>query len=161
MRIWIDADACPKPVKAFVFKACRRLQVPATLVANSSMEIPRSPLFNLVVVGRALDEADRYIAAHCAVGDLVVTADIPLAAILVDQGVVTLDPRGKVFNPDNVKEALATRNLMQELRESGVMAGGPRPLGNADHTRFINAFDREITRLQRQRPPRVPEAGGP
>ncbi|MBI3994121.1 MAG: YaiI/YqxD family protein [Candidatus Lambdaproteobacteria bacterium] len=152
MRIWIDADACPKMIKEFVYKVSRRLQVPVVLVANSAMHVPRSNLVSLVVVGDALDAADHHILQHCVAGDLVVTADIPLASSLIDKGVVAINPRGMVYTQDNVKEALATRNLMQELREAGTMSGGPAPLGPQDRERFANALDRELTRQRRNSP---------
>ena len=152
MRIWIDADACPKMIKDFVFKVSHRLQVPVILVANSGIPVPRSNRVSLVIVGKAIDEADRHILKNCAGGDLVVTADIPLASSLVDKGVVAIDPRGKVYTTDNVKEALATRNLTQELREEGIMSGGPPPLGPRDREKFANAIDRELTRLQTNSP---------
>ena len=152
MRIWIDADACPKMIKDFVFKVSHRLQVPVILVANSGIHVPRSNRVSLVVVGKAIDEADRHILKNCAGGDLVVTADIPLASSLVDKGVVAINPRGTVYTTDNVKEALATRNLTQELREEGIMSGGPPPLGPRDREKFANAIDRELTQLQRNSP---------
>ena len=152
MRIWIDADACPKMIKDFVYKVSRRLQVPVILVANSGIHVPRSNFVSLVVVGKKIDEADHHILANCTVGDLVVTADIPLASSLIDKGVVAINPRGTVYTPDNVKEALATRNLMQDLREEGTMSGGPPPLGPRDREKFANAIDRELTRLQRESP---------
>lgn len=151
MRFWIDADACPNVVKAVVFKAAARLQVPTVLVANRTVTAPRSAWVSAVVVGRDVDEADRYIAGHAEPGDVVVTADIPLAAELVGQDVVAIDPRGKVYDARNVQEALATRDLMHDLREGGQMQGGPPPLGAADKARFANAFDREVTRLLRKR----------
>ena len=150
LTIWIDADACPRAVKELVFRAALRLQVPAVLVANRALAVPRAPLIKAVAVGGGVDEADRYLVAHSAPGDLVVTADIPLASLLVDKGVVALDPRGTVYRAANVKEALATRNLMQELREQGVLEGGPAPLGRTDAAAFANALDRELTRLRRQ-----------
>ena len=150
MKIWIDADACPRMTKETVFKAAFRLKVPLVLVANRGMEVPRGALVSLVVVGKEIDEADRHIARHSAPGDLVVTADIPLAALLVDRGVVAIDPRGRVFTTDNVKEALATRNLMHDLRESGIQEGGPAPLGPRDREQFANALNRELTKLQRR-----------
>ena len=152
MRIWIDADACPRMIKDFVFKVSLRLKIPVVLVANNGMHVPRSNLVSLVVVGKEIDQADRHILENCAVGDLVVTADIPLASSLVDKGVVAINPRGAVYTPDNVKEALATRNLMQDLREEGMMSGGPPPLGPRDREKFANAIDRELTRLQRNSP---------
>jgi hypothetical protein len=151
LRLWIDADACPRIVKDVVFKTSLRLQLPATLVANSPMAVPRSSLFSLVMVNGDIDAADRHIVTHAAPGDVVVTADIPLAALLVEKGVVAIDPRSTVYAPGNVQEALATRNLMQELRESGLTQGGPAPLGPKDRERFANALDRELTRLRRGR----------
>ncbi len=159
MKIWIDADACPRPVKEVVFKTSIRLQIPVTLVANSAMFVPRSPLVTLQVVGGGVDEADRHIQTQAASGDLVVTADIPLAAALVEKGVVAIDPRGLVYSPNNVKEALATRNLMQDLRDSGLAQGGPAPLGPKDRERFTNALDRELTRLRKA--PSVPPGPAP
>ena len=149
MKIWIDADACPKMSKEIVFKVSRRLKIPVVLVANSGLHVPRSTLVSLVVVGMKIDEADHHILEHCAVGDLVITADIPLASSLIDKGVVALNPRGMVYTPDNVKEALATRNLMSDLREEGTMTGGPPPLGPKDREKFANAIDRELTKLKR------------
>jgi len=149
MKIWIDGDACPRAVKALVFKTALRLQVPAELVANRALDVPRSPLLRATVVGGAVDAADRHILAQAAPGDLAITADIPLASALVDKGVAALDPRGTVYNADNVKEALATRNLMQDLREGGLLEGGPPPLGRNDAAAFANALDRELTRLRR------------
>ena len=152
MRIWIDADACPKMIKEFVFKVSHRLKVPVVLVANSGMHVPRSNLVSLVVVGKGIDEADHHILENCALGDLVVTADIPLASSLIDKGVVAINPRGTVYTPDNVKEALATRNLMQDLREEGTLTGGPPPFGPRDREQFANGIDRELTRLRREFP---------
>ena len=152
MRIWIDADACPKMIKDFVFQVSRRLKVPVILVANSGIHVPRSNLVSLVVVGDGLDEADHHILENCAEDDLVVTADIPLASLLIDKGVVAIDPRGTVYTPDNVKDALATRNLMQDLREEGTMSGGPPPLGPRDRENFANAIDRELTKLHSNSP---------
>ena len=105
-------------------------------------------LISLVVVGKGVDEADRHILEHCEAGDLVVTADIPLASSLVDKGAVALNPRGTVYTTANVKEALATRNLHHDLREEGNFTGGPPPLGPKDRERFANAIDRELTRLR-------------
>lgn len=148
MKVWIDADACPKMIKEFVFKVAGRLQLPVTLVANSGMFVPRSNWVSLVVVDKGVDEADRHIVENSAPGDLVVTADIPLAASLVAKGVAAINPRGTVYSTDNVHEALATRNLMHDLREEGTITGGPPPLGPKDREKFANAIDRELTRLR-------------
>lgn len=155
MRIWIDADACPRAVKERVFKASRRLGIPTVLVANRELALPRSALVSAVVVGKDVDAADRHIAVHCDADDLVITADIPLARELVGKGVAALSPRGTVYTPDNVHEALATRDLLEELRAAGIMEGGPAPLGQGDDVRFANALDRELTRLQRRQPPKA------
>ena len=161
MKIWIDADACPKMIKEFVFKVSRRLKVPVVLVANSGMHVPRSNLVSLVVVGGEIDAADRHILENSAVDDLVVTADIPLASSLIGKGVAAINPRGAVYTPDNVKEALATRNLMHGLREEGIMSGGPPPLGPRDREKFANAMDRELTRLGRAVRTSLPHHAGP
>jgi len=152
MTIWIDADACPRMIKELVFKTSRRLKLPVVLVANSQMHVPPSNLISLVVVGKNIDEADQHILTESAVGDMVITADIPLASALVDKGVACISTRGQVYTASNVKEALATRNLMHDLREEGVMTGGPAALGPRDREQFANAIDRELTRLQRTAP---------
>ncbi|MBF0207975.1 MAG: YaiI/YqxD family protein [Oligoflexia bacterium] len=146
-KIWIDADACPRPVKDFIFDASVRLNVPVILVANSHMFMPRSSLFSLIVVGKGLDEADKYIIDNASAHDLVITADIPLASLLVDKGVLVLNPRGDTYTDENVKDVLATRNLMQDLRDGGLIVGGPAPFSLKDKINFTNAFDREITKL--------------
>ncbi|MBF0313789.1 MAG: YaiI/YqxD family protein [Oligoflexia bacterium] len=150
MKIWTDADACPKIVKELIFKTAFRLNLSVILVANSHMAIPLSPLISLVVVKKQIDEADHYILEHVEVGDLVVTADIPLASALVAKGVVVLNPRGNVYSEDNVGEALATRNLLQELRDGGLIQGGPAPLNVNDKVKFANALDKELTKLIKQ-----------
>lgn len=150
MRVWVDGDACPRGVKDLVFRVSRRLKVSVVLVANRGIEVPRSSQVSLVVVGAGVDEADRHIVDHSESGDLVVTADIPLAAALVGKGVATIDPRGAVYTAENVQEALATRNLMQDLREAGTITTGPRPFGPKDREAFANALDRELTKLHRK-----------
>ncbi len=151
MMIWIDADACPKMVKEIIFNASIKRSVPVTLVANSNMFIPMSPLISIVVVGDGLDVADKFIVDNSKIGDLVITADIPLASFVVDKGVVAINPRGDVYTEENVKEVLATRNLMQDLRSFGELRGGPPPLGPKDKAKFASGFDRELTRLLKNR----------
>lgn len=150
MRIWIDADACPGPVKEIVVRAATRLQVPVVFVANQPVALPRSPLFSMVVVGRGLDVADAHIAERAEAGDLAVTQDIPLAAQLVEKGVVTLSPHGDVFTEEDVRERLSVRDFMHELREAGVTTGGPKAFGPQARQRFAAAFDRELSRLVRR-----------
>lgn len=154
MRIWIDADACPAPVKEIVLRAATRLQVPVVFVSNQPLALPRSPLVSSVVVAKGLDVADAHIVESVETGDLAITQDIPLAALLVEKGVVTLDPRGEVYTEENVGERLSVRDFMHELREAGVMSGGPKGFGQQDRQRFAAAFDRELSRLVR-------EAAGP
>ncbi|MBU8897849.1 YaiI/YqxD family protein [Corallococcus sp. H22C18031201] len=149
MRIWVDADACPGPVREILVRAAQRLRVPAVFVANRPLGLPRSEWVSSVQVGAGLDVADRHIAATAEAGDLAVTQDIPLAALLVPRGVVVLDPRGELFTEENVQERLSVRNFMQELRESGVMTGGPSGFSAKDRQEFAAALDRELTRLLR------------
>ncbi len=152
MRIWIDADACPGPVREIVLRASERLQLPVVFVSNGSLSLPRSALASTVRVGKGLDVADQHIAAESRAGDLAVTQDIPLAALLVQKGVVTLDPRGVLFDEENIAERLSVRDLMTELREAGVATTGPKGFGPADRQRFAATLDRELGRLVRRKP---------
>ncbi|MFZ1641800.1 MAG: YaiI/YqxD family protein [Candidatus Contendobacter sp.] len=145
MKIWIDADACPAPVKAIVFRASQRARVPVTLVANHRAQTPPSPLITVVQVSQGFDAADDYIVEHATANDLVITADIPLAARLVAQGIPALNPRGELYTEDNVQERLALRNLKEELRTAGNMTGGPAPYHNRDKQAFANSLDRWLT----------------
>jgi uncharacterized protein YaiI (UPF0178 family) len=149
MRIWIDADACPGPVRDIVIRAVARLRVPAVFVANRPLSLPRSELLSTVLVGAGLDVADAYIAEAAEPGDLAVTQDIPLASALVNRGVVTLGPRGETFTEDNVDERRSIRDFMHELREGGVVTGGPKAFGPKDRQTFAAALDRELSRLLR------------
>ncbi|HYQ93185.1 MAG TPA: YaiI/YqxD family protein [Candidatus Competibacteraceae bacterium] len=145
MKIWIDADACPNLVKAIVFRAAQRLKIPVTLVANQRLPPPTSRLIDTVQVSACLDAADHYLLQHTTAGDLVITADIPLAAGLVRQGVVALNPRGELYTENNITARLASRNLMEELRATGVPGGGPAPYDNRDTHAFANRLDRWLT----------------
>jgi len=142
MKIWIDGDACPKPVKEITFKAAQRLRIQLCLVANHDMSIPRSPFISKVLVGAGFDVADHYIAQHLSPDDLVITADIPLASLVVDAKATALNPRGFLYTEENIKERLSVRNLMEELRESGTQTGGPPPFSNANKKAFAGALDR-------------------
>jgi hypothetical protein len=150
MRIWVDADACPGPVRDVLLRASQRLKVPLVFVANRALSLPRSELVSTVQVGAGLDVADQHIAKSAGKGDLAVTQDIPLAALLVPRGVVVLDPRGELFTDENISERLSVRNFMQELRDSGVTTGGPSGFSAQDKQRFAAALDRELTRLLRR-----------
>jgi uncharacterized protein YaiI (UPF0178 family) len=146
VQIWVDADACPQVIKDIVFRAAERAQVVTTLVANRALRTPRSPYIRTLRVARGFDGADQRIVEQVQPGDLVVTADIPLAAAVIGRGAVALDPRGDFYSEDNVQERLAVRNLMQGLRAGGELVGGPAPLGPADRHRFANHLDRILTR---------------
>jgi uncharacterized protein len=146
VRIWVDADACPRAVKDLVFRASARLSLPVCLVANRPLAIPDSPLVTLVQVPKVSDAADGHIARHVAPGDLVITADIPLAAQVVARGATALDPRGEVHTAETVGERLAVRDLMEELRWAGVATGGPPAYGPAERQRFAQALDRLLAR---------------
>jgi uncharacterized protein len=146
VQIWVDADACPQVIKQIVFRAAERAQVLTTLVANTPLRIPSSPYIRCVRVGHGFDVADHWIAGQIQPGDLVITADIPLAAEVIARGAHALDPRGDLYSEDNVRERLAVRNLMQDLRSTGEILGGPAPFGHADRQRFANHLDRFLTR---------------
>ena len=149
LRIWIDADACPRAIQEIVFRAAVRLGVPVLLVANRDIRPHRSSLIGSVRVGNGFDAADAHIAHNAAAGDLVITADIPLAARVVAEGAYALDPRGDSFTEDNVGGRLALRDLMEELRSGGLVGGGPAPLGRGDRERFANALDRLLNASRR------------
>ena len=146
MRIWVDADACPGAIKEILFRAADRHRVVTTLVAYTVMRTPSSEFVRAVQVPRGFDVADGRIVEQVQPGDLVVTADIPLAAAVVSRGARALDPRGEVYTEDNIAERLAVRNLMDELRSTGVSTGGPAAFRLADRQRFANQLDRFLTR---------------
>ena len=145
-RIWIDADACPKGAKELVMRTAFRRNIGVTFVANSYMRLPDSELLELKLVDQGPDKADDYIVETAAQADIVVTADIPLAARLVRRGIMTLNPRGEEYSDSNIGERLATRDLMEELRSAGTVTGGPKEYGSNDLRRFANALDRAVTR---------------
>lgn len=147
MKIWIDADACPRVIKEILFRASERLQVPVCLVANKLLTKHDTHLVQSVLVEGGFDVADDYIAQHAAAEDLVITADIPLAARIVGKGGVALDPRGELYTEENVGERLSIRDLMMELRSGGLIQGGPAQFGLADRQRFASALDRLLTRM--------------
>lgn len=149
LKIWIDADACPRVIKEIVFRASARLQMPVCLVANQDLSKAHNGLVTSVRVSDGFDVADDYIAEHAAASDLVITADIPLAARIVAIGGVALDPRGELYTEENVGERLSVRDLMQELRTAGLVQGGPAQFGQADRQRFASALDRVLTRMKR------------
>lgn len=149
MKIWVDADACPRVIKEIIFRASERLKVPVCLVANTGLMKHDSRLVESVVVGEGFDVADDHIVLHASPRDLVITADIPLAARLVAKGCVAIDPRGEVYTEENVGERLSIRDLMMELRSGGLVQGGPAQFSRTDRQRFASSLDRLLTRMVR------------
>ena len=146
MQIWVDADACPQAIKEILFRAAERAQVVMTLVANTPLRTPSSPFIRAIRVPKGFDGADHRIVKEMEPGDLVITADIPLAAEVIERGGHALDPRGELYSEDNVRERLAMRNLMQELRATGAVLGGPAPFDQSDRQLFANHLDRFLAR---------------
>ncbi len=159
MRIWVDADACPQVIKDILFRAADRAQVLTTLVANKLLRVPPSPFIRSVRVARGFNVADQQIVEQIQPGDLVITADIPLAAEVIGRGAHALDPRGDLYSEDNVRDRLAMRNLMQELRSTGDVLGGPAPFSQSDRQRFANHLDRLLTRSGRDPGPPSADSG--
>lgn len=151
MRIWVDGDAAPRDAKEIVFRAGKRLEIETVIVANQRLTLPLdNPHVRAVRVEGGEDVADQHIADHASEGDVAVTADIPLAATLVEKGVVVLDPRGEEYSEANIGERLSIRNFMDSLRSSGVETGGPKPYGEREKRAFAAALDRVLTALRRR-----------
>jgi hypothetical protein len=150
LKIWIDADAAPRDVKELVFRAAKRLTIEAVLVANQRLQTPPgNPLVSAVWVDGGADVADQYIATHASPGDLVVTQDVPLAALLVPKQVAVLDPRGEEHTAETIGERLSVRDFMDQARLAGVVTGGPPPYDARAKQTFAAALDRVLTRLRR------------
>lgn len=155
--LWIDADAAPQPVKEICLRASDRLKLPTVLVANQRLQLPPGYAHvSAVRVDGGADVADRYIVEHAAAGDVAVTADIPLAALLVPKGIVVLDPRGEEYTAEMIGERLSVRNFMEGLRTSGVETGGHSAYGPREKQAFANALDRALTRAIRSAGHRAP-----
>jgi len=142
MTIWVDADACPGAIKDILYRAAQRASIQLKLVANRALQVPRSPWINMIQVPRGFDVADNHIVEMARAGDLVITADIPLAAAVVGKGACALNPRGELYTKDNVQGLLDMRNFMDTLRSSGVETGGPPALSNSDSRNFAAQLDR-------------------
>jgi len=149
MRLWVDADACPKAVKEIVYRAAERLKIHTSFVANSKLTLPRSAYLHFVLVEAGFDVADKEITRMMQAGDLVITADIPLAADAIGKGGYALNPRGEFYTQDNVKSALSMRNFMDGLRGAGTITGGPAAFSQRDRTAFANQLDRFLTQHQK------------
>jgi uncharacterized protein YaiI (UPF0178 family) len=146
MTIWVDADACPGVIKDMLYRAAQRASLQLTLVANRALQVPRSPWISMVQVPQGFDVADNHILDIAVAGDLVITADIPLAAAVVGKGASALNPRGELYTRDNVQGLLDMRNFMDTLRSSGVETGGPAALSNNDRQAFAAQLNRWIAR---------------
>ncbi|MBL4653734.1 MAG: YaiI/YqxD family protein [Flavobacteriales bacterium] len=150
MKIWVDADACPVPVKDILFRAAERAKINMVLVANSVMRVPKSNYISAVVVDAGADVADQYIVDELEAGDLVITADVPLAADVIEKGGLALNPRGSMFTPDSIRSQLSMRNFMDELRGSGVMTGGQAAFNHSDRQAFANQLDKILTQYRKK-----------
>jgi uncharacterized protein len=148
MHIWVDADACPNPIKEILFRASKRCKIPLTLVANHQLNIPPSPLIKFQRVESGFDVADNYIAQRVNPGDIVVTQDIPLAAEVIEKETEVISPRGEHYTKANIRQRLAMRNLMEELRTIGEVSGGPATMSNTDRQQFANVLDRLLAKNQ-------------
>lgn len=143
MQIWVDADACPVVVKEILFRAAERTQTLVTLVANQYIRVPNSDYVKTVQVPSGFDVADNEIVKRASAGDLVITADIPLAAEVIEKGAHALNPRGEMYSTENIRSLLNMRDFMDTMRSSGVdTSGGPPPLGQKDRQAFANCLDR-------------------
>ncbi|MDO9047358.1 MAG: YaiI/YqxD family protein [Methylobacter sp.] len=148
MRIWVDADACPNVIKDILFRAAERRRLPLTLVANQFLKTPPSRVINTVQVSGGFDVADNYIVKHLQENDLVITADIPLAAEVIAKNAHAINPRGELYTKENIRERLAMRDFMEEMRSAGQTSGGPPPLGQRDKQDFANALDRFLAKYR-------------
>lgn len=146
MQIWVDADACPVVIKEILFRAAQRTQIMTTLVANKLLRVPPSPYIRSLQVPGGFDVADNRIVQEVAPGDLVITADIPLAAQVIDRGGHALNPRGEFYSADNIRQRLTMRNFMEELRSSGVDISGPSSFSQSDRQAFAAELDRFLAR---------------
>ena len=144
MKIWVDADACPKSVKDILFRLAERREIVVTFVANQRLRLIESPFVQLIQVGSGANIADDEIVNKCKDGDLIITADIPLAARVVAKGAQALDPRGKFYDKNNIGQLLDMRNFMDELRGSGIKTGGPPGFSQKDRFKFANELDRFV-----------------
>ncbi|MCW8956522.1 MAG: YaiI/YqxD family protein [Gammaproteobacteria bacterium] len=142
MHIWVDADACPKVIKEILFRAVKRTGIELTMVANHYIPRPSSPLIKSVQVEQGFDVADNYISKHISPGDLLISADIPLASEVIAKGAHVINPRGEEYTVDNIQQRLTMRNFMEEMRSAGEASGGPPPLNQSDRHSFANALDK-------------------
>ncbi len=147
MKIWVDADACPVVVKEILYRAAERAKIQLTLVANQAMNVPRSPYISSKRVDGGFDVADDYIVQQVEPGDLVITADIPLAAEVLKKGAAAINPRGERYHQQTINQKLGMRDFMDTLRSSGIQTGGPPPFNQADRRNFANELDRLLAKF--------------
>lgn len=145
-QIWVDADACPRVIKDILFRAADRTQISVTLIANQPLDIPRSRYIRTFQVAAGFDVADNHIVQQLAPGDLVITADIPLATEVIAKQGLALSPRGDLYNANNIRQRLNMRDFMDTLRSTGIDTGGPPPFNQTDRQNFANQLDRLLTR---------------
>ena len=145
-KIWIDADACPKVIKEVIYKFSTLLKISVILVANSYMNIPQSPYISFVKVESGADVADMHIASNVEITDLVITADIPLASEIVKKGALAINPRGELYDEDNISERLSMRDFMKDLRDNGLVTGGPDTFNSKDKITFTNTLNKILTK---------------
>jgi uncharacterized protein len=157
VTIWVDADACPQAIKEILFRAAQRHHMLLILVANQALHIPRSPFIKSVRVASGFDVADNKIVQEVCSGDIVITADIPLAAEVVDKGAVALNPRGQLYTQDNVRERLQMRDMMAQLRAIGINSGGPPTFNTSDRHAFAAQLDRLLAQKKSHRVPSNPK----
>jgi len=150
IQIWVDADACPVVIKEMLFRVAKRTEITTTLVANQFLRTPVSPFIKTLQVMSGFDVADNRIVEECRAGDLVITADIPLAALVVEKGATALNPRGELYTIENIKERLSMRDLMESLRSSGIEVSQQAPFNHADKQAFAGALDRYIAQHLRK-----------
>ncbi|MCT7941534.1 YaiI/YqxD family protein [Shewanella holmiensis] len=145
-KIWVDADACPNPVKEMLFRAAERKSINIVLVANQMIKVPLSPFIKMIRVNSGFDEADNYIVEQLTQGDLVITADIPLASDAIEKGALAINPRGTVYTPENIKQTVTMRDFMEEMRSSGVHTQGPNSFSQADKHAFAQSLDKWLVK---------------
>lgn len=160
VHIWVDADACPNAIKEILFRVAARTGIEVILVANQALAVPRIASVRALQVASGFDVADDEIVRLCSAGDLVVTADIPLAAEVIAKGATALNPRGELYSRENVRARLNMRDFLDTMRASGVHTGGPPALDQRDRQAFANALDRFIARAARQRHAPGTDRGG-
>ncbi|THB68383.1 MAG: YaiI/YqxD family protein [Gammaproteobacteria bacterium] len=146
MKIWVDADACPVVIKEIIFRAAERTKTETTLVANHSMRVPPSKFVRFLQVEHGFDVADNEIVKRVDCGDLVITADIPLASEVIEKKGIALNPRGELYTSDNIKQRLNMRDFMDTLRASGIETGGPAAISQSDRQKFANALDKTLAK---------------